>query len=156
MNIHIKVQSASLYIIYIYIYIFWYFLQTLLTPLTIKPLKNPSKSTLCASQKYIPCLIQQLSLEFLFLYLFFLQLLFSGRECPSILFPPKTALILDTCTKPSAVAPPSKVTVTKAPKGAVRATTPLNHSLQLLAWQSLLGGGWTNHLKKYYWYTPEV
>ena len=38
------------------------------------------------------------------------------------------SLILDTCTKPSAVAPSSRVTVTKAPKGAVRATTPLNHS----------------------------
>mmetsp|Transcript_33055 Transcript_33055/g.71276 ORF Transcript_33055/g.71276 Transcript_33055/m.71276 type:complete len:207 (-) Transcript_33055:218-838(-) len=40
----------------------------------------------------------------------------------------KPSLILDTCTKPSAVAPSSRVTVTKAPKGAVRATTPVNHS----------------------------
>mmetsp|Transcript_36015 Transcript_36015/g.58994 ORF Transcript_36015/g.58994 Transcript_36015/m.58994 type:complete len:222 (+) Transcript_36015:212-877(+) len=40
----------------------------------------------------------------------------------------KPSLILDTCTKPSAAVPSSRVTVTKAPKGAVRATTPLNHS----------------------------
>ena len=42
--------------------------------------------------------------------------------------PHRPALILDTCTRPSAALPSSKVTVTKAPKGAVRATVPWNHS----------------------------
>ena len=49
------------------------------------------------------------------------------RSCPHH-FPSRRSLILDTCTKPSAAVPSSRVTVTKAPKGAVRATTPLNHS----------------------------
>mmetsp|Transcript_97133 Transcript_97133/g.302399 ORF Transcript_97133/g.302399 Transcript_97133/m.302399 type:complete len:328 (-) Transcript_97133:644-1627(-) len=39
----------------------------------------------------------------------------------------KPSLICVMCTRPSASAPPSAVTVTKAPKGAVRATLPVSH-----------------------------
>ena len=57
---------------------------------------------------------------------------FVPRSCPRHFC--CRSLILDTCTKPSAVAPSSRVTVTKAPKGTMRATTPLNHS-----WRQDLG-----------------
>mmetsp|Transcript_97130 Transcript_97130/g.302383 ORF Transcript_97130/g.302383 Transcript_97130/m.302383 type:complete len:217 (-) Transcript_97130:182-832(-) len=39
----------------------------------------------------------------------------------------KPSLICVMCTRPSASAPPSAVTVTNAPKGAVRATLPVSH-----------------------------
>mmetsp|Transcript_53481 Transcript_53481/g.168365 ORF Transcript_53481/g.168365 Transcript_53481/m.168365 type:complete len:225 (+) Transcript_53481:203-877(+) len=40
----------------------------------------------------------------------------------------KPSLICVMCTRPSACAPSFRATVTKAPKGAVRATVPLSHS----------------------------
>ena len=51
---------------------------------------------------------------------------FVPRSCPRHFMLP--SLILDTCSRPSAEGPSSRVTVTKAPKGTMRATTPLNHS----------------------------
>ena len=59
---------------------------------------------------------------------------FVPRSCPRHFC--CRSLILDTCTKPSAVAPSSRVTVTKAPKGAVRATTPVNHSWHRWIWEN--------------------
>lgn len=63
------------------------------------------------------------------------------------------SLIFETCTKPSAEEPSSKVTVTKAPKGAVRATTPLCHSSEERSAKGVKSaiGPELNLLRKSYW-----